>query len=56
MSRRLLPKYIDRVDQKKWEKAFDIDDEKDYIIKIVTGYILYRLTWYQTKKHDNYKL
>jgi hypothetical protein len=56
MSRRLSPEYVDRIDQEKWGKAFDIDDEEDYIIKIITGYILYRLIWYQTEQHDNYKL
>jgi hypothetical protein len=56
MSRRLSSKYADRINQEKWEKVFDVDDEEDYIIKIVTGYILYRLTWYQTEQHDNYKL
>jgi hypothetical protein len=44
MSRRLSPKYVDRVNQKKWEKTFDINDEKNYITKIITEYILYRLT------------
>jgi hypothetical protein len=56
MSRRLSPEYADRVNQEKWEKAFNVDDEKNHITKIVTGYILYRLAWYQTKKHNNYKL
>jgi hypothetical protein len=49
MSRRLPSEYVDRVDQEKWGKAFDIDDEENYIIKIVTEYILYRLTWYQAE-------
>ena len=56
MSRRLPPEYVDRVNQEKWGKAFDVDDEEDHTAKIVTGYILYRLTWYQTEQHDDYKL
>jgi hypothetical protein len=56
MSQRLLPKYVDRVDQEKWEKAFDVDDNEDHITKIITGYILYRLTWYQAEEYNNYKL
>jgi hypothetical protein len=56
MSRRLSPEYVDRVDQEKWGKAFDVDDEKDHTAKIVTEYILYRLTWYQAEEHNDYKL
>jgi hypothetical protein len=56
MSRRLSPEYVDRINQEKWGKAFDVDDEKDYIVKRVTGYILYRLIWYQTDQHNDYKL
>jgi hypothetical protein len=56
MSRRLLPKYADRVNQEKWEKAFDVDDEKNHITKIIIEYILYRLIWYQTEQYNNYKL
>jgi hypothetical protein len=56
MSRRLSSEYVNRVNQEKWEKAFDVDDEKGHIVKIVTEYILYRLTWYQTEQHDDYKL
>jgi hypothetical protein len=44
MSRRLSPEYADRVDQKKWERPFDINNEKDQTTKIVIEYILYRLT------------
>jgi hypothetical protein len=49
MSRRLLSEYVNRVNQEKWGKAFDVDDEESHIAKIITGYILYRLTWYQTE-------
>jgi hypothetical protein len=41
MSRRLPPEYVDRVNQEKWEKVFDVDDEENHITKIIIEYILY---------------
>ena len=56
MPRRLPEEYADRVDKAKWGRAFDVDNDEDHTTPTVTGYILYRLTWYQEQSHNDYML
>ena len=56
MPRRLPEEYVDRVDEARWGKPFDVNNEKNHTSKIVTGYILYRLTLYQAEEYDDYNL
>ena len=56
MPRRLPEEYVDRVDKARWGKPFDVNNEENHTSKIVTGYILYRLTLYQAEEYDDYNL
>ena len=53
---RLSDEYVDKVDEERWGKDFDVNDIENHTIKAVTGYILYKITWYKRREYDDYIL
>ena len=53
---RLSDEYIDKIDEKRWGKDFDVNNIKNHTAKAVIGYILYKMTWYKRREYDDYIL